>query len=137
MGALLLISGFTSVCAGEVCAAVIEQKATTLWATSDMNFKDFEVNADEEGLYFSEFWLLPAQHPDQCYTAYQVYPISADEDMRNISVYGIQGEYIGSVKASAPEISLPVSALNISKAGCYVIKVDTNSGSFGKKVFIK
>lgn len=79
---LLLISGISAASAREVSGDVIQQKVTAVWATSDMNFKDFEVIMPEEGVYFAEFWLLPAEHPDHSYTSYQVY---------------LNHEYVGSI----------------------------------------
>ncbi|MDE6523316.1 MAG: T9SS type A sorting domain-containing protein [Muribaculaceae bacterium] len=39
----------------------------------DMNLKHFEVNIPEDGYYYAEFWLLPAQYSDGSFTKFSIY----------------------------------------------------------------
>lgn len=49
------------------------------------NFKNFEIEALQEGAYYTEFWLQPARYAGNRYTSFRVY---------------VNGEYIGSIDPS-------------------------------------
>ena len=40
---------------------------------SDLNYSFFDINVDESGSYFAEFWLMPAKYPDGTYTIFSIY----------------------------------------------------------------
>jgi len=37
------------------------------------NFRSFEVEAPEEGFYYTEFWLLPARYANNSFTTFEVF----------------------------------------------------------------
>ena len=51
----------------------IEAEDLSLAEEPDLNFKSFEVNVSEAGIYYAEFWLLPAEYADGSYTKFHVY----------------------------------------------------------------
>ena len=51
----------------------IEAEDLSLAEKPGLNFKSFEVNISEAGIYYAEFWLLPAEYADGSYTKFSVY----------------------------------------------------------------
>lgn len=92
-----------------------------------LNFKHFEVNVNEAGSYYAEFWLLPSEYVEGSYTQFHVYVngdkigcISPDHgDWQSARVDGhyridlIKGRNIIAVGTKGPEIP-SVEIVNVS-----------------------
>jgi hypothetical protein len=65
------------------------------------------------------------------------FTLNAPEKIQKVSVYGLAGNCIGSVNCKENYVNLPVSSLNITQPGIYIISVETSNGVTSKKVAIK
>ncbi len=65
------------------------------------------------------------------------FSINANEKIHKVSVYGLAGNCIGSIKGQESIATIPASSLNITQPGMYVISVETSNGITSKKVAIK
>lgn len=63
--------------------------------------------------------------------------INATEKIQKVSIYGLAGDHIGSVICKDSYANIPVSSLNITQTGIYVISVETSHGITSKKVVLK
>lgn len=63
--------------------------------------------------------------------------INSPEKIQKVSVYGLAGNCIGSINGKDSCTTIPVSSLNITQPGVYVISVETSNGITSKKVAIK
>lgn len=65
------------------------------------------------------------------------FSINAPEKIQKVSIYGLAGNYIGSVNCKDYCANIPASSLNITQTGIYVISVETSNGITSKKVVLK
>jgi hypothetical protein len=63
--------------------------------------------------------------------------INASDDIQKVSIYGLSGIFIGSVNCKESDVNIPVSSLNITQPGIYVISVETSNGVTTKKLVIR
>lgn len=63
--------------------------------------------------------------------------ITAHENIQSVSVYGLTGNFVGSIRPEDSSIEVPAHILNIAVSGIYVIRVETPTGIVSKKVVIK
>lgn len=63
--------------------------------------------------------------------------ISADADIENVSAYNLAGVRIGSIACEGRQVSVPMSSLNMTYQGIYVVRIETGEGIQSKKVIIR
>lgn len=63
--------------------------------------------------------------------------ISANEKIQKVSVYGLAGNCIGSVKDMESCCNIPASSLNITQPGIYIVSVETTNGITSKKFAVR
>ncbi len=63
--------------------------------------------------------------------------VSADINILSVSAFNILGKRIGYISADGNKMEIPISSLNISQTGIYVIQVETSNGVCSQKVMIK
>lgn len=63
--------------------------------------------------------------------------ISADADIENVSAYNLAGVRIGSIACKGRQVSVPMSSLNMTYQGIYVVRIETGEGIQSKKVIIR
>lgn len=63
--------------------------------------------------------------------------VSADINILSVSAFNILGKRIGYISADGNKMEIPISSLNISQTGIYVIQVETSNGVYSQKVMIK
>ncbi len=66
-----------------------------------------------------------------------VITISANENIQRISLYGMEGNRIGSITGKGSTPTIPVSALNMSQPGIYIVCIETADGITSKKISVK
>lgn len=81
----------------------------------DLNFKSFELNVSEAGIYYAEFWLLPAEYADGSYTKFHVYA--------NGNLIG----HISPTKGNWQAIRIDENETVNLKRGIYIIKIGVPS----------
>lgn len=65
------------------------------------------------------------------------FSINTSERIQKVSVYGLAGNCIGAVNCKESCANIPVSSLNITQPGIYVISVETANGVTSRKVVIR
>lgn len=63
--------------------------------------------------------------------------VSSSDNIRSVTVNGIYGNNIGTVKANDKEVNIPLSMVNVNNPGLYIVTVETDHGVKSSRLFVK
>lgn len=63
--------------------------------------------------------------------------ISSGADVRRVDVYNASGVCVGSVQCDSNSVVVPLSSINISQGGFYVLRAETTNGVIIRKILVK